>query len=520
MASIDDIADFVIVGTGAGGATAARVLSAAGHSVVMLDEGPRLSTPDRPRDLLGAMRQAFRDMGTNATVNATPLPLLQARCVGGSTAINSGIIWRLPDDVRRDWSERLGLGELVDERGLSDAFDVIERELEITETSEALWGGNGALMARGAEALGLPGKPITRNAARCKGTAQCLQGCPGEARQSMDVSYVPMALRQGARLHPMARVDRVRFEGRRAVGVEGAALDASRNRVGSLRVRARRAVIVAASTVQSPVLLRRSGLKGMVGERFMAHPGCAVVGRFDEPVNMGFGGTQAYEVPLRERRMKLESISLPPEMLAARLPGAGAEWQERLAHMDHFAQWAVQVRMEAVGRVRPAWFGRGGDAAVSYAPTREDMKRIRDGVVIMCRMMFAAGAREVYHGVAGVKTVLRDPSEVALLEAREFPQSAFNMVASHLFASCPAGADPSTSAVGPDLAVHGVSGLYVMDSSALPTNLGVNPQHSIMGVVWRAAERLAQQEHGALAGEGAASKETGGEMPIAARVNA
>jgi choline dehydrogenase-like flavoprotein len=47
--------------------------------------------------------------------------------------------------------------------------------------------------------------------------------------------------------------------------------------------------------------------------------------------------------------------------------------------------------------------------------------------------------------------------------------------------------------VGPDLAVHGVSGLYVMDASALPTNLGVNPQHTIMGVVWRAAEQLAQQ---------------------------
>ncbi len=172
MNALEDEADFVIVGTGAGGATAARVLSAAGHSVVMLEEGARLVTADRPRDLLGAMAQAFRDMGTNATEGASPLPLLQARCVGGATAINSGIIWRLPDDVRRDWSERFGLGELVDERRLSEAFDAIERELEITDTTPALWGGNAALMARGAEALGLPGKAIARNATRCKGAAQ------------------------------------------------------------------------------------------------------------------------------------------------------------------------------------------------------------------------------------------------------------------------------------------------------------------------------------------------------------
>jgi choline dehydrogenase-like flavoprotein len=88
---------------------------------------------------------------------------------------------------------------------------------------------------------------------------------------------------------------------------------------------------------------------------------------------------------------------------------------------------------------------------------------------------------------------MRDPAEVALIESRELVSTDMTMVASHLFASCPAGSEPSRAAVGPDLAVHGVSGLYVMDASALPTNLGVNPQHTIMGVVWRAAEQLAQQ---------------------------
>ena len=41
----------------------------------------------------------------------------------------------------------------------------------------------------------------------------------------------------------------------------------------------------------------------------------------------------------------------PPEMLAARLPGVGAEWQERMKHLDHYAQWCAQVRMEAHGRI-------------------------------------------------------------------------------------------------------------------------------------------------------------------------
>ena len=492
MAALEDVADFVIVGTGAGGATAARVLAAAGHDVVLLEEGARLHTPDRPRDLLGAMRQAFRDFGTNTSRGTEPFPMLQGRCVGGATAINSGIIWRLPEDVRQVWTEAHGLGALVNAKTLDAAFDIIERELEIEESAPAVWGGNSTLMHEAAMAMKLPGKAISRNAARCKGTAQCLQGCPGEARQSMDVSYVPRALGDGARLHTGARVDKVILEFGRAMGVSGAHVDpATRAVLGPLRVMARRAVIVCASAIQTPVILRRSGLRGLVGERFQAHPGAAVVGRFDEPVSIGQGGTQAYEVPLRSRGLKLESLALPPEMLAARLPGAGALWQERLAHLDHFAQWAALVRMQAHGRVRPTLFGDGSQSAITYNPSASDMARMRDGVATLARMMFAVGAREVYPGIGGLPSVLTKVEDVHLIDEATLVPSRMTMMASHLFGTACAGSDPRTSVVSPDLAVHDVAGLYVMDASVFPTKLGVNPQHSIMGLVWVAASKLA-----------------------------
>ena len=60
-------------------------------------------------------------------------------------------------------------------------------------------GGNALRLRAGALALGLPGKTIQRNAAGCRGNARCLQGCPNSARQSMDVSYIPDAVRSGAR---------------------------------------------------------------------------------------------------------------------------------------------------------------------------------------------------------------------------------------------------------------------------------------------------------------------------------
>lgn len=489
---VEDEADFVIVGTGAGGATAARVLTEAGCSVALVEEGAYLRAEERPRALLSALGATIRGGGTFATTGGTPMPLLQGRIVGGSTAVNSGIIWRMPEDVVRDWTDNYGLGELVDPAAQERIFDRIEEELEVTETQGEIAGGNNRLMDEASKKLGLPGKPITRNAARCKGSAQCLQGCPGEARQSMDVSYIPRAIAAGARLHTRLRAQKIVVERGRAVGVVGEAYDGEGRRArGRFLVRARRAVIVAAGAVQTPVVLLRTGLRGLVGQRFQAHPGAAVVGRFPEPVTMAFGATQGYEVPMRARRFKLESLGLPPEMLAARLPGVGAEWQERLAELDHYAQWCAQVRMRAHGRVTVGW---GGEASVRYEPRPEDLDAVREALVLICRMMFAVGATEVYPGLGRVPEVLTNESQVALIEAAPLTRGDFHLVASHLFGSACAGADPSRSVVGPDLQSHEVRGLYVMDASVFPTNLGVNPQHSIMAVVWRAAEKLANVE--------------------------
>lgn len=495
-AKLTDEADFVIIGTGAGGATAARVLSGAGFSVVMLEEGRKLETAERGRGLLASMGQSFRDLGTTTTAGRFPMPMLQGRCVGGSTAINSGIIWRTPEDVCAEWSERHGLGELVEARALERAFDTIEDELGVHETDAEVLGGNSGRMEEACRLLGLPGRVMHRNTKDCKGRGQCLQGCPGEARQSMDVSYVPRTIAAGGRLHAQCRAERIVVRGGRAVGVEGVVLDGERKRVGKFEMAARRGVVLAASVTCTPGLLMASGVRAGVGAGFMAHPGVAMVGRFPMPVAMSFGATQGYEVPLRARRLKLESLSLPPEMLAARLPGAGAEWQERLTDLDHYAQWAGVIRMRAVGRIARTL---GGGTAVRYMPTGEDLATAREALALMAEMMLTAGATEVFPGVTGWPEVVRDMRGAQALETAPVAHGSFHFMASHLFGGALAGRDPATSVVGADLETHAVRDLFVMDSSVFPTNLGVNPQHSIMAIVWNAAEKLANRERTATA---------------------
>jgi choline dehydrogenase-like flavoprotein len=151
------------------------------------------------------------------------------------------------------------------------------------------------------------------------------------------------------------------------------------------------------------------------------------------------------------------------------------------------AVWGVQIRADAEGRVTPA----GARADITYTPSPADMERFRTGVRRLAEMHFAAGALRVYPGVHGGPEVLVSPDDLAKLDALSLDPCDWSIISSHLFSSCRMGVDARAGVVGFDGAVHGTTGLWVIDASALPTNLGVNPQHTIMAMAMLLAERIA-----------------------------
>ncbi len=104
-----DEVDFVVVGSGAAGGIIARELSTAGFSVVVLEQGPRLTEQQFDHDEFGAFfrfsnvndpatqPQTFR---TTPTARTEPqIAAIYGRLVGGSNAHFTANVWRLrPSD--------------------------------------------------------------------------------------------------------------------------------------------------------------------------------------------------------------------------------------------------------------------------------------------------------------------------------------------------------------------------------------------------------------------------------------
>ena len=126
-------ADYVVVGSGAGGATAAVTLARGGAKVAIVEAGAWRDPPDYPASLYGAMRDMLDAWGSNFTRGRAFWPIVQASLVGGTTVINSAIGVRTPADIFQQWERDHGVGGGWMPEAVWRVQDALERELSWEE---------------------------------------------------------------------------------------------------------------------------------------------------------------------------------------------------------------------------------------------------------------------------------------------------------------------------------------------------------------------------------------------------
>jgi choline dehydrogenase-like flavoprotein len=274
-----------------------------------------------------------------------------------------------------------------------------------------------------------------------------------------------------------------------------------------VEIRARR-VVLAAGPFASPRILMRSGLpwrralrgrERAVGTRFSTHATVTLHADFDEAIYpsaatppMGYFvktyevGDQSKADPARDHvRYALEGLVNHPLAHAQLMPYESAESHQ--AFMQRFNQTmtlAVMFRDRPVGRVL--------DHGFEYALAKEDHPGWLDALRTGSRIMFAAGARRVFFN-SHRPLILHGPEEIdAALTLELVGQERIQITSGHPMGGCALGGDARRDVVDSHGRSWDVDGLYVADSSILPTSLGVNPCYTVYALARYIADKIVE----------------------------
>jgi choline dehydrogenase-like flavoprotein len=474
--------DAVVIGSGAGGAFAARELARAGFDTVIIEEGERW-TVDRIREShpLDRFAGIYRDGGTTTALGNPPIALPLGRAVGGTTVINSGTCFRPPTAVATAWHEQHGLA-LADLELLGPRVADVEATIGVSPAPMEVLGRNGELALEGAAALDWQSAPLRRNAPGCRGACQCAIGCPNNAKGGVHLNALPQACEAGARIVTRLRAKQVLTENGRATGVRAQRADGSDVTISAPLV------VVAAGAIPTPPLLRRSGLgrHPRLGRNLSIHPATGITATFEEEVFAWRGVMQSVGIEeLHESEgVLLEATSSPPGMGAISAPGYGTHLMGRLERAPNTATLGAMIADEPSGRVF------GSRVPVVYYPlAKADERRLRVAIEAMTRVMLAAGAKEVElgGGAPRVRSGAELPSAIERLNVRRLRLAGF-----HPSGTAAGGSDPARHPVDPEGRLRGAKGVWVADGSVLPSCPGVNPQVSIMAIAVGVGEAAAQ----------------------------
>ena len=512
MASLEY--DYIVIGAGSAGCVLADKLSADGQTSVLL-----LEAGGHDRRLWIKMPigygKTFYDERVNWKFEAQPDPQLNGRriyfprgkVVGGSSSINAMVYCRgLPGDFD-DWAAAGNHGWSWQD--VLPVYAAFERPVDaqgVAATSGQLFVSDVRRRLHRSErhffaAAGQAGLPFTEdfNGPQPEGVGRYRINTRHGMRWSAADAFLRPALKRGTvKLLTDALADRLLLDGKRAVGIHY-------QRGGtSHTARARRAVVLSAGAIQSPLLLQRSGIgpgavlqrhgvpvvleQALVGANLQDHLAMSYYYKATEPtlnnvlgnrwgqLRVGLqygtmlGGPLSISVNQCGGFVRSHALASQPDTQLYANPITYTLAESKTGTQivpDTFAGFILcfqPCRPLSRGRVDIGGAGAHDKPLIapSYLSHPQDVEQALRGAQLIRRLEQTAAMRGFIQ--APIAPALAGMDDDAMVE--DFRARASTCY--HPVGSCMMGPDARSSVVNPDLLVHGMERLYVVDASVFP----------------------------------------------------
>lgn len=490
--------DVVIIGSGAGGGTAADVITRAapGGDVLLLEGGP-LWTHERFNERERDMARLYFSRGAKFSKQMT-IGVAAGHAVGGSTLVYTGVSFRPPEEVIATWRERFGLSFLSDDF-VDSTLDAIEDDLNVHALPRDWDNDNNRLFKDACDELGIPAKRLRINVDGCEELGFCNLGCRVGAKQGTLEVQLPRAEERGLSLVHNAWVDRItRDTVHFTVHEPKPRTEPNVVPEGPHTVMADQ-IVVAAGALNTPALLLRSqdglGIQNdAIGRYLTLHPAYNVNAIYPEDINnyRGFPKTWYVDAFSDAEGYYLETSFYFPGVTAKNLPHFGAVHERFMRRYRQMMSILILAHDDPQPGNRITIDG-DGQPVVDYTVSAEVKTSLVKALRRSARIFMAAGCEEMMLP-GSQKTVLTpadEPNLESLITEASLSFHRSPLSSAHPQGGARMGSDPTESVVTPQGHLHGIDNVFVADASLFPTSTKVNPYETVMLLATHVARQVA-----------------------------
>jgi choline dehydrogenase-like flavoprotein len=502
---IPDEADYVILGSGAGGSVMAYRLACEvddPSKILVVERGNRYSPLQDFNDHeMEMMRKLYKEGGLQQTKKFT-MSVLQGECVGGTTVINNAVCIEMTDQTRNKWQDEYD----IDLSNLDAEYKKIADEIEIREIG--LNGINKNVMSRfkkGVEGFnnesGSDGKlkpiyPLKANHRNIIGDENWNLGNKRLTKRTMLETYLPWSEARGVKVISNTTAMKFFYENGKANEI------VLRSDTGEIRkVKVNKAIIVSGGVISSSHVLMRSGLTGNVGKNMSCNFAFPVTFRFDETIN-AFDGNQITLGALDENnRAIFETYFNPPAAFAmASVPFYFNRREDIMNNYSKSVNFGALVGSEPNGIIHSKADILNGQA-FSWELGNEDRKNISYAFSTILKLGLHAGAEKgILPTKPGIELNL-NPAEIEKFDnsLKDYPLRIEDLL---IGTAHPQGGNiitgdkskhKSKRVLNSSYCVEGVKNVYVADASVFPESMRLNPQWTIMAMSSMASKKILER---------------------------
>ncbi|MEL6989322.1 MAG: GMC family oxidoreductase N-terminal domain-containing protein, partial [Bacteroidota bacterium] len=282
--------DYLIIGTGCGGGVVASILSKNNKELLIVEKGP-FKMPMHLNHLEGDMHNTLYEQRALLNSNDGSTSVLAGSCFGGGSTVNWAGAFQTPDYILHEWSRQYA-NPHFESKEYTKGFDYVKQWTGI-HSNLTKHNPQNQLLWDIAQKQNLNPEIIPRNTKlndqlndhwQWVGQGYSSLGNSFRIKQSTAVTFLEYAAQRGSKILCDTEIQSIKIKNGKATEAIGL------HKSGHYVCIKAKHIVVAAGSIHSPAILKRSGIRHTaLGKNLYLHPTAVISGVFEQKIDSWFG---------------------------------------------------------------------------------------------------------------------------------------------------------------------------------------------------------------------------------------